>query len=433
MKLTPLRFIGFVAAGFFSMFLLFQYVHADTIFYQQPIHTDVINSSNSPAIGLGTGLSGVLTEIQIWVRNSTNVNGNVTLGCYTDSAYSIQCPQSEPLGSFRSITLDSGTYFTLDTTTGGKSVSLPFSSATTSSALLLNANRYYRLTVSNGGTGTLSLYGTTTPNTCANAGCTGSAYMYVFGAIQQSSQIATTSRIIEQITPGNGVTTSSAVVTFQWSWFNSGYELYDTAQAEISDITAGFQYTPQQSNAALSGYGTTTQIYTLTANHLHLWRACLYNPASGNKTCSPYRSLNVVGASASSSVPVFSDVTDTTASSTIAGSIWGFLNVGSLLQTKLPFAYFYQISDLFNELQSTSTSSFEPVLFDYESLSLSTTTKNSLPAQWEAFSTTTIGQYIPSNVLASWRLLMQSVLWFGFASYVYFAIQRMFAGNTHTV
>lgn len=279
------------------------------------------------------------------------------------------------------------------------------------------------------------MYGSTTTDQCV-VGCDvnqGSPYMYVWASETQPSQIATTSRVTSQTMPTNGATAPSTAVTFQFSWFNSGYELYSVAQVEVSDVTNGYQYTPQQSNAALTGYGTTTQTYTLAANHLHLWRGCLLNPNTNQKTCSGYYSLNVVGPSASSSIPILPDIDDTNASSTIQSSLWGFLNVPQLLQTKLPFAYFFQVADLLNELQATTTEAVSPVVFDYSSLNISTTTKNALPARWEAFSTTTVTQYIPAPVLSAWRILMSSVIWFGFAMYVYHAIGRLFTGNTNTV
>jgi len=408
----------------------FSFVEAQTIIYQQPDSSTVINTSFSTIFGIGTGLSGVVESISVYAGNSTAVSGNATLSCYTDATYSTQCPGSEPLGIGRTITLSGGTYFSIPTSAG--IIELPFLEATTTSALQLSASRYYRLSFSNGGSGTLSLYGTTTPNTCLS-NCTGSPYMYVYAVDTAPNSFDTSSRIISLVTPQNGATSPTASVTFQFSWFNSGLELYTVSQVEISDITNGYQYAPVSSNAAVSGYGTTTQILSLTPNHLHLWRACLLNPQSNQKTCSPTRSLNVVGASASSSFPTLPTVDDSNATSTIEGSIWGFLNAYTILQQKLPFAYFFQVGDLLYELQSTSTSSFEPVVFDYGSLDISTTSKNALPEKWIAFSTSTVTEYIPSGVLDVWRILMQAVIWFSFIAYIYHSIGKLFTGSTNVV
>jgi len=408
----------------------FSFAEAQTIIYQQPDSSTVINSGFSTVFAIGTGFDAILSSISVYAGNSTNVNGNATLSCYTDAAYSIQCPSSEPLGAGRTITLDSGTYFTIGTSAG--IIELPFGNATTTSALVLSPSRYYRLAFSNGGSGTLSLYGTTTPNTCLS-NCTGSPFMYVYAVDTSPSSLDTSSRVISLITPNNGTTAPTTEVTFQWSWFNSGLELYTVSQAEISDATAGYQYTPLESNAAVSGYGTTTQVYTLAANHLHLWRACLVNPSTGQRICSGYRSLNIVGASASSSYPIPPDIDSTNATSTGFGSFFSFLNAYQLMQQKLPFSYFFEVAGLLRELTSTSTEAFEPVVFDYKSLDISTTSKSALPDEWIAFSTSTVTQYIPAGVLDVWRFLMQSVLWFGFAMYVYHTISRLFTGNTQAV
>jgi len=432
MKATVFAYISSVAIAV-AFFICITTAHAEEIIYQQPLRTqNIASSSISVLYVLPSGLDGFLTEIQAWVRNSTALNGNATVGCYQDALGTIACPASEPLGTGRQVTL-SGSQVPLVTTAGGASLVLDFEAATTSAALELQSNRYYRINISNGGTGVIEVYGITSPNQCTQ-NCTGSPYTYVFGVETQPPQFDTSSRILRQVTPTNGATAPTTQVTFQFSWYNSGFELYSVAQTEISDVTSGFQYVPQQSNAAISGFGTTTQIYTLQPNHLHLWRGCLLNPTTQQKVCSGYFSLNVVGASASSSIPVIPDVNDANASSTIQSSIWAFLSVPSLLQSKLPFAYFFQVADLLNELQSTSTAAVDPVVFDYADIpGLSTTSKNALPASWTAFSTSTVTQYIPPLVLATWRILMSSVLWFGFAMYMYYAIGKLFSGTTNAV
>jgi len=146
--------------------------------YQQPAHTDVINTNFSTIFGLGTGFSGYFADVDVWIRNSSAVTGNATVACYTDATYSTQCPSTEPLGAGRTVTVT----YTIPTTTGGAAVSLPFQGATTSGARILSPTRYYRLNVSNGGTGTLSLYGITSPNVCLS-NCSGSPYIVLTSGI----------------------------------------------------------------------------------------------------------------------------------------------------------------------------------------------------------------------------------------------------------
>jgi len=323
-----------------------------------------------------------------------------------------------------------------------------FYSSTT--PFLLEAGEIYRLAIgcnlSGAGhdgqncdtSGTLNFlvaYGVSSPQNCALiAGsfraCDGSPHLIVNGTETAPEGQNTMSRILQQVTPANGATAPTTEVTFQFSWFNSGLELYSVAQTEISDATSGFQYVPLQSNAAVSGNGTTTQTYELEANHLHLWRGCLLNPDTNEKTCSGYFSLNVVGPSASSSFPLLPEVDENNATSTAQGGIFAFLNVPQLMQTRYPFSYFYAIGGLYRELQATSTDAVAAVVLDYENLAISTTTKSALPSSWEVFGTSTVTQYIPTPVLAAWRVLMSSVIWMGFAFFMYRRITGLFHQTT---
>jgi len=425
MRITPARYVSLIAAGVFS-FLIFTTVHADEIKYQQPIKTTEVTTGGFSATWklplLTTNF--FLTQTTVNMAVSANApSATLTITCRTASNYTGTCAEmpNAIVSAPTNVTLASGI---ADRT---------FSFATTSQLMTIRGDRYYLVTVSGNNGNNIGLYGTSTPLDCTS-GCVGSPYLYIYGTDSQpTNQFDTSSRITYRLTPANGTTTPSTTVSFIWGWFNSGLELYNVAQTEITDVTAGFQYVPQQSSAALSGFGTTTQTYSLTAGHLHLWRGCLVNTSTSQKVCSGYYSLNVVSPSASSSVPVLPDVNDGNASTTANSSIFAFLDVPQLLQEKFPFSWFFQIAGLLNTLQSTSTAAVSPVVFDYASLDISTTSKNALPATWEAFSTTTITQWIPPAVLSAWRLLMSAVLWFGFAMYVYHSARRQFGGSTNAV
>jgi len=417
MKVTPKAYVSIVALGVILFFLMYGYVKADTIIYQQPLHGTSMTTNNSVIWKIGTGLSGYASMAQ--TRSGANMdNASSSLGvyCFTDSTYAVHCDG------------DSGyefAQFSVDADTGDNEMNWTFNAD-----YELQPSYYYAVqyTVTNTGGANARIYGTTSPSNCYS-GCnvsSGTPYLYLWSIEASPSQVGTTSRILSLIQPSNGATSPTSDVIFQFSWFNSGIEAYDIAQTEVSDLTQGVQITPQESVAALTGYGTTTHIYSLEPNHLHIWRACLVNSTTNQKTCSASRSLNVVGASASTSYPILPDVDSSNATSTASGGIFQFLNIPYLLQTRYPFSWFYDINQIVNDMQSTSTSAFEPVLFDYDSLEISTTTKHSLPPTWEAFSTTTIGQYIPPTVLSIWRLLMQSVLWFAFAAYVYHTLGKQF-------
>jgi len=410
------------------------FAFADDIVYQQPIATFPVASIGPTANGSAFGPIQINTpflfsSITMWMQASTTDDYIALVDCYLDSSYTTRCPtwrlaNTEPYRGF----VMRGT---VGTTGGGSAVAFSEALASTSAQFPTGAFMEVRVFPYDSTTAR-TIYGTSTPNRCESNCNGGTPYLYVYGAETQPPQYATTSRIRTLIQPDNGATAPSAEVTFQFAWFNSGAEAYSVAQVEISDLTSGFQYVPQQSNAALSGNGTTTQIYTLEPNHLHLWKACLANPVSGQRVCSPSRSLNVVGPSAPQS-PLFPDVDGDNATSTAQGSLFGFLNIWTLLQSKYPFSWFFDVANLLYAASQMSGETMQPVVIDWADSGASTSTTKWLPPTWEVFSTTTVTRFMPAGFLEILRALMIAVVWFGFFAYLYHRIPRLFGGSTHSV
>lgn len=228
-----------------------------------------------------------------------------------------------------------------------------------------------------------------------------------------------TSRIIAYNSPTYNVSTSTSVL-FDFDYYNSGYEVFDKAGVEIRDLTAQFQYAPIEEDVNLVGFADYSQYYTLIAGHAHLWRPYLKNSASSSVP-TLYGNwvgiVDVVTASASSTPYLASS---TTATST---AFFDFLNVPYLLQTKVPFAYFYQVSNLLTNLSSTTATSTGSVTYDFGEYA-SGTVLSSL-GEVTLFSTSTVTQLIPSWILALFRALIVAILYVSAGMYLFHDVRNI--------
>jgi len=125
-----------------------------------------------------------------------------------------------------------------------------------------------------------------------------------------------------------------------------------------------------------------------------------------------YYSLDVV-TRAGSSTP-FLSATVGTSTLPDALNLLSFLNVPNLLQTKIPFAYIFQIYDGITTGISSSTAATIPSgNFIWTGINGATTTI-------DFFSTTTIGYYFSPTLINKWRALELTILYiiFGYALYL---------------
>jgi len=390
---------------------------------QQPLSDVEITTFTTTIFRLGSGINAPIgiSEIGTTMRQTSNSPGfniRIQIFCRTSDNYAGQaCAEMGDGGS--SAVYTSTVYPSTATTT----YSLPVVNGTNVQFL---PNRFYFIQwqyVSGSG-GTLRVAGTNT----IDGHVSGSAPtpdpsmpQYYLVAPQFEWNIGTSTRIVQQISPYNGATTDSTNVSFSFTWFNNTSEstIYEKAQIEISDVTSATQYVPLQEDILSSGYGTTTISKTLIEGHMHIWRACLFDTDLGQKICGPYYSFNVVSPSAPQSLLPVPNIDGSNATSSLSQYLTQFINIPYLLSTKYPFSYFYDIGALLIELQSTTTQAWPEARFDYDTLNISTTSKNALPDSFVLFSSTTVTEYIPENVLSTWRALMAGVLWFGFAFMVF--------------
>lgn len=221
---------------------------------------------------------------------------------------------------------------------------------------------------------------------------------------------------ISPYSPSNGTTTGSVVVPFSASYFfddTSSYGILDTVAFDLVDLTKG---TPAfrfgQTTISSSGYANFSSSQTLIAGDQYLWHPVMYS-STGSSTSAvsgEYYSLEVLYSSASSTPFIGATVGTSTLPSVT--NLLSFLNVPVLLQTKVPFAYIFQISaGIQAGLTSSSTTAIPSSLFFWSGINGSSTI--------DMFSTTTIGYYISPALMSLWRAFLLVVLTveFGYGLY----------------
>jgi len=222
--------------------------------------------------------------------------------------------------------------------------------------------------------------------------------------------------IIAPYTPANGSLAASTSVSFSYDYFFNSAEsfgLLDSVAIDIVDTSAGpnpVRLGTQTISA--TGFSTFNHTATLIQGHFYLWWPVIFSstgasaPVKGN-----IYSLDVVTPSGSSTPFLGATVGTSTLPDTM--NLLSFLNVPNLLQTKIPFAYIFQIADGIKVGMSSSTAATIPTgTFTYRGVTGATTTI-------DMFSTTTIGYYLNPTLIGLWRNFELAILYvtFGYALY----------------
>jgi len=211
--------------------------------------------------------------------------------------------------------------------------------------------------------------------------------------------------------------TPSVVVPFSFDYYNTGYEGYDEAGVQIKDLTGAFEVVPAEVAITATGLATYSSTYTLTAGHGYLWRPYLRN--SGSSTVATlYGSwvgmVDVVTASASSSTPYLSGEMGNSSST----PFFDYLNIPQLLETRLPFAYFFQIRSLLGSL-ATTTSTFPELVLTVGA------TSSPIHIQFTVLSSSTILMYSGQNNVNTLRDYIGAALWFALMGMIFFEIKYL--------
>jgi len=124
--------------------------------------------------------------------------------------------------------------------------------------------------------------------------------------------------------------------------------------------------------------------------------------------------LQAFTSEASTSVPFDANFGNATSSLTANFNFLQFLNVPTLLQTKVPFAYIFQIAEGIREgASSTNSTAIPSGRFLWAGIGGAT-------SSIDMFSTTTIGYYLSPTLINLWRGFLLVVLYveFGYALYI---------------
>jgi len=218
---------------------------------------------------------------------------------------------------------------------------------------------------------------------------------------------------VEPYTPYNGAYASTSPTVFSASYYNPDSTQYDTLTFEITDLSGNSVPTISTSPITSSGINTETQSIVLNPGDSYLWRPEAYLSTNPNETLYG----NWYNFVASSSVPITINTAynATLGTSTVLSTtnLLSFLDVPVLLQTKVPFAYIFQIRDgIYEGISSSSTNAIPSGNFVWSGIGTGTTT-------FDFFSTTTVGYYLSPTLIGLWRAFLLVVLYVGFGFSLY--------------
>jgi len=208
---------------------------------------------------------------------------------------------------------------------------------------------------------------------------TGSAFspdwngtVYYFRAIREggvwssdiSGSLATTTRIIRVVSPVDGYSASSTSVSVEFDVF-SGVDAvpYTVMGVQIQDFTNGFEVNPApyENNIIASGESTYTETITLPAKAFYNWRPYMRTASSTSFIFGEWRTF-YLGPALQSSIPTgnpgFFPASTTIDSFPSATATDAYGGITSLLATKFPFSYIFDVRVVINELSQPVVSSY---------------------------------------------------------------------------
>jgi len=420
---------------------LFSFVYADDAIYYQNTFNQSTNALTSGVITgqqLGTGLTGHLTGFSL----NTIVNGSIGTGVLNFNIYS---------GTNADCTAGTATIqANIAINITGQTVGTKYQNVVTlATPINLDPSRYYCIgavtTYSNvllAGAST-NLY---TNGICSavigssGTGSCGSAVDLQFALYGTQTASNHSYTVINY--PLVGSTTASTQVAVSFTYHAVSADNITSYALLFSDLTQSNSF--QISGTAATGDATVNQTLSLTTGHNYNLTAYVCNNSGtcygGNNTTfsvvTQGGSILNVGAATTSTLglpatsygfnlPDANIINDATASSSAQTGIRAFINIPGLLATKVPFGYIWDIRQLYVSA-ATSSSVYSGVVFDFQSLDISTTTKSFLPARFEVFSTTTVTYYLNGTILALFNTLAAAAVWLALLAYAFYRIKTVF-------
>jgi len=225
-------------------------------------------------------------------------------------------------------------------------------------------------------------------------------------------------RFLDPYTPANGAYASTTLTTFSVDYYfncTTHFGIYDLIGIEIKDLSDP-SLIPSTAPKVINACGQSNYIQhiSLVNTHQYLWRPLFY---SSTGTSSPLYGYwySFLATSTPNFTPFTQFTGATVGTSTLLDTtnLLSFLNVPALLQTKVPFGYFFEAKDaIIAGINSTSTATIPLGTITFKIPGRATSTI-------DMFSTTTISYFLTPDKITLLRGIMLAVLYFELAYVLY--------------
>jgi len=367
-----------------------------TVLYSQSISTATQTTAGALEQQLGTSLSGYAESISIIAAVNTSTTVLLDLiQCNVNNRLDASCVLAM---SYTSGTLLPGSHTV--TMTGGWE---------------MQSSKYYFLDYRGGTSANVKFLGSAS-NSWAGGDCVSypgagsscSPITDLYFSIQGQG-LGDNSAITSLNTPTAGQVVSTNAVTFNFSYYN--IDGFTIAGVSLVDVTASQSTVGATTSITSSGSATASLTRYLTTGHQYRWSAYLQK-ASGERITSQSRTFYVIStpsfsSSTASLVPV-DQITEANASSTILQTLNQSLNIFSLVQDRIPFAYIFLIGNLISTDNVPATSAAGEIALDLGAIG--TSSPMFQYGRIVIFSTTTVMTYL-EDYLPAIRALCNVVLY----------------------
>jgi len=370
-----------------------------SVLYSQSVSTATQTTAGALEQVLGTGLSGYAESISVIAAVNTSTTVLLDL---------IQCNVNNRL--------DGSCVLAMSYTSGSL---LPGSHIVTmTGGWELQSSKYYFLDYRGGTSANVKFLGSAS-NLWAGGACV--SYPSAGSSCSPISDLyfeiggqglGENSAITALNTPTDGQVVSTNAVTFNFSYYN--IEGFTIAGVSLVDVTASQSVLGATTSITSSGSATASMTRYLTTGHQYRWSAYLAK-ANGQRISSQTRTFYVVStpsfsSSTASLVPI-DQITESNASSSLAQTLLNSINIFSLAQERIPFAYIYRIVEQIDTDNLPATSEFAAVTIDFDFSSTTSEKAAYLPSDFVIFSTSTIRQFIPDAMFNAIYVFMQGTCW----------------------
>jgi len=196
--------------------------------------------------------------------------------------------------------------------------------------------------------------------------------------------------------------------------FQDGEFNVSTTSVYISSTTPQIVIDPETLEINTTLLGTR---YTTTPNGGYIGSLTLFDVYGQNEPVnSAFRvvSSNYDGAlniASGQLLPGTSFIVSTSTSGLSENNLLSFLNIASLLKTKIPFGYVFQVGTILLNLDTATTYTIPSGTFSFKFGTATTSV--------DMFSTTTITRFMPSGFLTLFRGLLATIEWVGLGFYLW--------------